>query len=547
MFDLDITMPPAHVTTTPREAVTTPRANIYSPMHNEVIGQPPLIMCNDMTTIAEFESGSKGDNFGRKTKIVCTMGPACWDVDKIIQLIDAGMNVARLNFSHGDHEAHGKTVANIRAACKERPEKYVAIMLDTKGPEIRTGFLQDKSGVELVKDSELILTTEDYDNFLGDASKIAVTYDKLPQSVKEGSVILAADGQLVLRVKEVGDTWVKTIVGNSMKLGERKNMNLPGITVDLPVLQEKDKTDLVRFGIPQGVDFIAASFVQSAEDVTFIRETLGVRGRQIKIISKIENEAGMHNFDEILKVTDAVMVARGDLGMEIPPEKVFLAQKMMIAKCNLAGKPVITATQMMESMIKNPRPTRAEASDVANAILDGTDAVMLSGETANGSFGVDCVTIMRKICEEAEKSINYVNLFESRRAENSRRLATAKVDIVDSVCCAGVMTAIDVKSPFILALTETGYTARLLAKYRPPQTIVAVTASETSARQLQIVRGVIPMLTASFQGTQSVVNRALAKGKEEGITSPGDNIICMHGQHEECPGQTNTLKVIPVP
>merc|ERR1719367_2142523 len=307
------------------------------------------------------------------------------------KLIESGMNVARLNFSHGDHEAHGQTVEKIRAAAAKFPDKPVAILLDTKGPEIRTGFFKEGVGekIDLQQGQELKLVT-DY-SYKGDSTCIALSYKALPTSVKPGNTILCADGSLSLTVKECGADFVNTEVMNSVKLGERKNCNLPGVKVDLPVLQDKDKDDLVKFGIPQGVDFVAASFVQSAEDVEIIRKTLGVRGRSIKIIPKIENEEGLKNIDAIIEASDGIMVARGDLGMEIPPEKVFLAQKMMIAKCNLVGKPVITATQMLESMTGLPRPTRAEASDVANAVLDGTDCVMLSGETAGGKFPINAV------------------------------------------------------------------------------------------------------------------------------------------------------------
>merc|ERR1719210_18706 len=316
------------------------------------------------------------------------------------KLIESGMNVARLNFSHGDHEAHGQTVEKIRAAAAKFPDKPVAILLDTKGPEIRTGFFREDVGdkIDLVQGQELKLVT-DY-SYKGDSTCIALSYKALPTSVKPGNTILCADGSLSLMVKECGDDWVMTEVMNSVKLGERKNCNLPGVKVDLPVLQDKDKDDLVKFGIPQGVDFVAASFVQSGDDVQLIRKTLGLRGRSVKIISKIENEEGLKNIDAIIEASDGIMVARGDLGMEIPPEKVFLAQKMIISKCNLVGKPVVTATQMLESMTGLPRPTRAEASDVANAVLDGTDCVMLSGETAAGAFPIDAVNIMRRICEE---------------------------------------------------------------------------------------------------------------------------------------------------
>jgi len=462
----------------------------------------------------------------------------------IVKLIDAGMNVARLNFSHGDHELHGATVKRIREAQKLRPSKSIAILLDTKGPEIRTGLFKEECGgkIQLKQGQELKLVT-DY-SFKGDNTCFALSYDKLCQSVKLGNTILCADGSLSLLVKEVGDDFVVTQVMNDREMGERKNCNLPGVKVDLPVLQEKDIKDLQQFGIPQGVDFVAASFVQCKEDVELIRKTLGLRGRSIKIISKIENEEGMKNFDEILEVTDGIMVARGDLGMEIPTEKVFLAQKMMIDKCNIGGKPVVTATQMLESMTSAPRPTRAEASDVANSVLDGTDCVMLSGETAAGAFPVNAVTIMRKICVEAEQVLKYETAYQHiRNAVTSRH---GKMSQVESVCSSAVKTASDGESPLLVALTETGHTARLIAKYRPQCPILAITASESACRQLLVVRGVVPMLTASFVGTDSVIQKALVKAKEDGMVVAGQVVVCVHGQREECSGASNLLKMVVV-
>ena len=428
-------------------------------------------------------------------------GPKCWDEDMLVKMIDAGMNVARLNFSHGDHDMHGATVQRIRNAAKQHPDKPVAILLDTKGPEIRTGFFREDVGgkIDLKQGQDLKLVI-DY-SFKGDNTCFALSYDKLCTSVKPGNTILCADGSLSLRVKSVGTDHVMTEVLNDCKLGERKNCNLPGVKVELPVLQQKDKDDLLKFGIPQGVDFVAASFVQSADDVKLIRQTLGLRGRSIKIISKIENEEGLKNFDAILEESDGIMVARGDLGMEIPPEKVFLAQKMMIARCNLKGKFVVTATQMLESMVGLPRPTRAEASDVANAVLDGTDCVMLSGETAAGEFPLNAVTIMRRICEEAEAVVDYGTLYQNIRLGT---LAKEKVmTSVESICSSAVKASIDSESPLIIALTETGHTARIIAKYRPRAAVLAISASETTVRQLLCVRGVTSMLTASFVGTFS--------------------------------------------
>jgi len=395
--------------------------------------------------------------------------------------------------------------------------------------------------IELTQGQKLKLVI-DY-SFKGDNTCIAVSYDKLCSSVKPGNTILCADGSLSLKVESVGEDHVMTEVMNSCKLGERKNCNLPGVKVELPVLQEKDINDLVNFGIPQGVDFVAASFVQSAEDVQFIRKTLGPKGRSIKIISKIENEEGLKNIDAIIDESDAIMVARGDLGMEIPPENVFLAQKMIIAKCNLKGKPVVTATQMLESMVAAPRPTRAEASDVANAVLDGTDCVMLSGETAAGEFPTNAVTIMRRVCEEAEAFIDYSSLYSSM-VQSTARLG--KVPSVEAVCASAVKAAMDSGASLILALTETGHTALNLAKYRPQAPIMAITASETTVRQMLCARGVVPVLTASFVGTDQVIQKGIARAKEEGLVKSGDIVVAVHGTREECPGHSNLMKMVTV-
>jgi pyruvate kinase len=492
----------------------------------------------DMSKYCKLEEVEESIN--RKCKIVCTMGPNQSSKEAIISLINAGMNVARMNFSHGDHETHGAMVSRIREACKECG-KSVAIALDTKGPEIRTGFFKEGGKISLTKGQDLKLVT-DY-SFKGDNTCFALSYPMLCKSVKPGNIILCADGSLSLKVKEVGTDSVMTEVMNDCMLGERKNCNLPGIQVELPVLQEKDINDLVNFGIPHGVDMVFASFVQSAADVDFIRKTLGVRGRQIQIIPKIENEAGVANFDEIVACSDGIMVARGDLGMEIPPENVFVAQKMMITKCNLAGKPVITATQMLESMCGAPRPTRAEASDVANAVLDGTDCVMLSGETAAGGYPLEAVTIMRKICQTTEEILDYSSIYLNTRMQV---LAKGSMSAVEGVCSSAVKAAIDCDAKLIVALTETGATAVQLAKYRPKAQILAITASETTERHLKICRGVVPMLTASFVGTDSVIAKALKQAKEWGMVKTGDAVVAVHGTKEECPGSSTLMKMITV-
>merc|ERR1719271_146195 len=462
------------------------------------------------------------------------------------KLIEAGMNCARLNFSHGSHEAHGGVVERLQEAMQRYPDKHVGILLDTKGPEIRTGFFKEECGgkIELKQGQDLKLIT-DYD-VEGDSTTLAVTYKALPTSVKPGNQILMADGSVVLEVKKCNpdEGSVDCIVMNNATIGERKNMNLPGVHVDLPVLGEKDKDDILNFGIPQGVNYIAASFVQSGKDVDDIRELLGRRGRHIKIISKIENEAGLKNFDEILAKTDGIMVARGDLGMEIPTEKVFLAQKVMIGMCNHAGKLVVTATQMLESMTGNPRPTRAEASDVANAVLDGSDVVMLSGETAGGAFPLEAVATMRRICETAEDSIEYGMLYQNMRTRVLDTTGAGEVSVPESVCSSAVKASIDCDAKLIIALTESGRTAHLVAKYRPKVPVLALSATEGSVKQLTLDRGVLPLQVQSFQGTDSVLKSAMDTAKNMGLIKSGDTVICVHGVKEEVSGSSNLLKII---
>jgi len=460
------------------------------------------------------------------------MGPACWDVPTLVDLIDAGMNTARFNFSHGDHKGHGECLKRVREAAAQRPEKNIGILLDTKGPEIRTGFFQEKCNgkIHLKAGQELEITT-DY-SYKGDETKIACTYDKLPTSVKPGSTILIADGSLVLTVTECCASSVKCKVENNQSIGERKNMNLPNVKVDLPVLQPKDIDDLQNFGVPNKVDFIAASFVQSADDIHYIRKTLGEGGKDIKIIAKIENQEGLDKFDEILAVTDGVMVARGDLGMEIPPEKVFREQKNMIIKCRNAGKPCVVATQMLESMIVNPRPTRAECSDVANAVLDGADCVMLSGETANGSFPKGAVEIMARTCIEAEKMLRandpsgYDQIFKLMKhaKHDGRRLSQ-----IESATSSAVKTAVDIGSKAIIVLSESGETARLLAKFHPDSRILAICVDPRIANQIEgYMCSTKAVLTDMERGDGAHVRLAFRKGIEKGYFAENDAVVCVH-------------------
>ena len=370
----------------------------------------PTVLTSDLASVMEPPMCRLAP---KKTHIICTLGPSSRSVEDLENLLQAGMSVARFNFSHGTHEYHLETLENLRSA-SANTGRVCAVLLDTKGPEIRSGALVDGEPVRLSRGSRIELTT-DYAH-VGTNAKIAISYEHLARDVKQGDTILMSDGNVMLEVLETDPTngTVACECLNDATLGERKNCNLPGVKVDLPTMTEKDLHDIVDFGVANDVDFIAASFVRKARDVALIRETLrDAGGDAIKIISKVENYEGLCNYDAILDASDGIMVARGDLGMEIPLERIFWVQKMMIRKANLLGKPVITATQMLDSMIAAPRPTRAEATDVANAVLDGTDCVMLSGETAAGAYPREAVEIMAGICEEAEQCVDNYALSKS--------------------------------------------------------------------------------------------------------------------------------------
>ncbi|EOY10675.1 hypothetical protein QUC31_009879 [Theobroma cacao] len=476
-----------------------------------------------------------------KTKIVCTLGPASRSVEMIEKLLKAGMNVARFNFSHGSHAYHQETLDNLRTAMNNTCIPC-AVMLDTKGPEIRTGFLRDGKPIQLTQGEKITITT-DY-SIKGDENLISMSYKKLAEDLKPGSVILCSDGTITFTVlacdKELG--LVHCRCENSAVLGERKNVNLPGVVVDLPTLTEKDKEDILQWGVPNKIDIIALSFVRKGSDLVEVRKLLGEHGNSIILMSKVENQEGVANFDDILANSDAFMVARGDLGMEIPIEKIFLAQKMMIMKANILGKPVVTATQMLESMIKSPRPTRAEATDVANAVLDGTDCVMLSGETAAGSYPDLAVQTMARICKEAENFINYGDLFK-----RIMETASTPMSPLESLASSAVRTGNCIKASIILVLTRTGTTAKLVAKYRPSMPILSMIipeittdsldwscSDEAPARHCLIFRGLIPVLSsgsakASYsESIEETTKFALQHAKERGLCKPGDSIVALH-------------------
>jgi pyruvate kinase len=415
-------------------------------------------------------------------------------------------------------------------------------MLDTKGPEIRTGFFANGASKISVVKGETIILTADY-SFKGDNKKLACSYESLATSVKIGQSILVADGSLVLTVLSI-DPSAKEVscrIENSATIGERKNMNLPGVIVDLPTLTAKDISDIQDWGVKYGVDFIAASFVRKASDIVKIREVLGEQGKGIKIIAKIENQEGLLNYDSILEITDGIMVARGDMGMEIPPEKVFLAQKMMIRKANVSGKYVVTATQMLESMITNPRPTRAECSDVANAVLDGTDCVMLSGETANGDYPTQAVTIMSQTCKEAEGVQNTDLLYQAVRTSTLEYYG--KLSTSESIASSAVKTVIDVHAKAVIVCSETGTTARQVAKFRPGRPIYVITNSEQVARQCcGVLRAVDSHVIDDFSKMEQGIDECIEKLKTTGVCSPGDAIVVITGTLQQ-KGSTNLMRV----
>ena len=482
----------------------------------------------------------------RKTKIICTIGPASDSPSTIRLLLEAGMNVMRLNCSHGSHEHKAEVIAELRSAISElredgmtpdfsdgSNEEMCAIALDTKGPEVRTGPLPPGvDGIPIATHATVTLSTKE--DTVCSADKIFLDYPTFADEIGPGQVVFVDDGLIELVVvdtnPEEGSVETRVVAGGI--LGGHKGVNLPNADLELPAVTDIDRADLA-FAAQQGVDMVFASFIRSAEDVAEVRAALGEDGKDIQVISKIENMRGVENFDEILAVSDGIMVARGDLGIEVPASKVFLAQKMIIAKCELAAKPVITATQMLESMVSAPRPTRAEVSDVGNAVVDGTDAVMLSGETAKGEFPLEAVKIMGKICQEAETVIDYTTLardialhhaaFEERLVECSNGAHNVSA-ASDAISAAASLASSSVKASAIVVLSESGHTARDVARFRVPVPIIAVTQSDTVARQLNLSRGIFPVLSSTSEmGRMREIG--VEFGKVLGLLEDGDGVV----------------------
>lgn len=466
----------------------------------------------------------------KKTKIICTIGPSCENEDILREMMREGMNAARLNFSHGTHEEHVKKI-NLVKKLRAELNLHISLILDTKGPEIRTGRFT--APVELEEGQKFTITTEDV---MGSELICSVSYKGLPSDVVPGDQLLIDDGLIGLTIDEVQGSNLICTVNNGGTIKDYKSINVPGVQVKLPPVTDRDKEDIL-LGIAQGMDYIAASFVRKASDVAEMRKFLKENGGEhIRIISKIENKEGVDNLHEIVALSDAIMVARGDLGVEIPAEQVPIIQKKIIRLCNLQGKPVITATQMLDSMIRNPRPTRAEVSDVATAILDGTDAIMLSGETASGKYPVESVKQMFEIARVTEESLDYDSILQ----EKSKVKDTSITNAIGHATCT---SAHGLKASAILTPTTSGHTAMVVSKFRPKAPIVAFTSSEQVARYLSLVWGVRPLVRVHVRSEEEVFREAIETSLKKGIVQEGDLVVLTAGAPMGVGGTTNMLRI----
>jgi len=482
--------------------------------------------------------------FTRKTKIICSLGPSSSDESVIEQLINAGMNIARFNFSHGTHETHKAVMRKVKNI-SNKLNKNVALLLDTKGPEIRTGLTENGQTIK-INNGDLVFVTAD--NSLSQAAtnnsfaKISINWKDLPKKIKPNDKILIADGLLELEVLSTDGTIVKCVAKNTGNIGSKKNVNLIGLHPNLPIINDQDKKDLF-FGTKEQVDFIAASFVSFASEIHEIRNFLKHIGSNAKIIAKIENEEGVKNITEIAEAADGIMIARGDLGVQLPTEQIPLIQKKIISICHDLGKPVITATQMLDSMIVNPRPTRAELTDVANAIFDGTDAVMLSGETANGAYPVEAVETMSKIAITVEKSPEFCK----KMIQNNNSELNYRKDSVSQIMAYNAYTiARDVKASVILTPTLTGNTSHLISRYRPEQIIIAVTPNKTVARQLILYWGVFPLETKIAENYDEMITNAIKTAIDAKLVNFSDRIVLAAGLPLLKPTLLNAVRVLTI-
>jgi pyruvate kinase len=469
-----------------------------------------------------------------KTKIICTIGPASNGKDIICQLIGAGMNVSRHNVSHGNHDEHQRSISTVRGAAAELG-KTVAILLDTQGPGIRVHKFS--GGSAILKEGEFIEVVSGNEEVLGSSERFSTTYNRLHLDLRIGSKILIDDGLIEMEVVRINGTTLTCKVLNDGVISDNKSVTLPGVRLHLPALSQTDIED-IKFGVAIGVDMIAASFISNAEDVLTIRKFLQqIGGEDITLISKIENQDGVDNIEEIIQYSDGIMVARGDLGVEIPEEEVPVIQKRIIERCNDNGKPVITATQMLDSMIHFPRPTRAEVSDVTNAIFDGSDCIMLSGETANGNYPVEAVETMARIAAYAEQNINYEKIME----KNAKKTTMPSIPV--AISYAAVSTARKIEAAAIIADTVSGNTAKNVSRFRPKSPIIAITPYESVARKLSICWGVYPIVAELYESTDEMIERTEVVCKGSGLVNKGDVVVITASLPVNVVGTTNMIKV----
>ncbi len=469
----------------------------------------------------------------RKTKIICTIGPVSENAEMLKELLLAGMNVARFNFSHGDYEEHRAKFERAVSIAKEL-NLPLATMMDTKGPEIRLCDFEDGK-VYLESGQDFILTTEE---IMGTSKRASITYKNLKNDIEVGKTLLIDDGLIELYIKEIIDTEIICTVINGGYVSNHKGINVPGAILSMPYISDIDKQDIL-FGVKMGYDYLAASFARNKEDIEEVRKLIADNGGRMKIIAKVENMQGIDNLDEILEASDGIMVARGDMGVEVPMEEVPVIQKMMIKKALKKGKIVITATQMLDSMIKNPRPTRAETTDVANAIYDGTSAIMLSGESAAGSYPIEAVRTMSRIAERAEQDISYDSRLLKRSDEEKEDVTTA----ISHACCT---TAMDLKASAIITVTMSGFTASMISRYQPSCQIIGCTVDETVYRQLSLLWGVKPLLIEKADNAEMLFEAAVEASKKAGLIHEGERVVLTAGVPLGISGKTNMIRVVEV-
>ncbi len=477
------------------------------------------------------------ESMKKKTKIVCTLGPSTASEEVLRKLIENGMDVARMNFSHGDHESHGEEIRKIKKLRQEM-NVPVAILLDTKGPEIRTGVAKDEKSYTLVKGNQVTITTRDV---VCDSKTISVTYEDLPKDVSVGGTILISDGLIELKILSIEGTEILCEVLNGGELSSRKGVNVPNVKLNLPAITNQDREDII-FGINEGVDFIAASFIRNAEAIREIRKILKESNSDIAIIAKIENMEGVENLDEIIAESDGIMVARGDLGVEVETQRLPFLQKTMIEKCNAAFKLVITATQMLDSMIRNPRPTRAEVSDVANAIYDGTDAIMLSGETAAGKYPIEAVKMMAEIAIETEQHLEYTSLSKARMISTIKQ----KEAVSSAISYSAVATAQRLGAKLIIASSFSGYTTRVVSKFKPAANIIGLSPLDRTLYKMQLYWGVKPVKVQEVNSTDQLLEEAVKTVKDHELAKEGDILILTAGVPAGKTGVTNMIKAVTV-